>query len=135
MSRATVISAIKLSTVSPERCDTKAPPAVVAREAGGGDGFCQCGELVVDAAVTNSGAGHTLPGGVTLRNIILVVEARDRTGHLLKHLGGKQEKLPPLAGVGDTSRDLSGRPGKMFARHFVTKTGMVPAGVLNCTEK
>lgn len=99
------------------------------------DAHKEGGELVVDAAVTNSGAGHTLPGGATLRNIILVVEARDRTGHLLKHLGGRQEKLPPLAGVGDTPRDLSGRPGKMFARPFVTKTGMVPAGGFNADHE
>lgn len=92
-------------------------------------------ELVVDVAVTNSGAGHTLPGGATLRNIILLVEASDGAGHPLRHIGGKQERLPPLAGTGKTERDFAGRPGRMFARPFVTKTGMVPAGGFNADHE
>lgn len=91
--------------------------------------------LVVDASVTNSGAGHTLPGGATLRNIILVVDAQDANGNHLQHQGGKQEKLPPLAGVGETARDFSGYPGKMFARPFVTETGMAPAGGFNADHE
>ena len=93
------------------------------------------GLLVVDASVTNSGAGHTLPGGATLRNIILVVDALDAAGHHLQHRGGKPEKLPPLAGAGTTPRDYAGHPGKMFARPFVTRTGMVPAGGFNADHE
>ncbi|TCK17980.1 cytochrome c554/c'-like protein [Thiogranum longum] len=104
--------------------------ATLKLEAGKKDGV-----LVVDASVTNSGAGHTLPGGATLRNIILVVDAQDAAGNHLQHLGGKQEKLPPLAGVGNTERDFAGHPGKMFARPFVTKTGMVPAGGFNADHE
>ena len=92
-------------------------------------------ELVVDAAVTNSGAGHTLPGGATLRNIVLVIEARDAAGKPLEHTGGRQERLPPLAGVGDTPRDFAGHPGQMFARPFVTRTGQVPAGGFNADHE
>ena len=89
------------------------------------------GMLEVTAAVTNSGAGHTLPDGATLRNIILLVEPRDASGWPLKHVGGKREKLPPLAGKGNTPRDFAGHAGRMFARPFVTRTGQVPAGGFN----
>jgi len=93
------------------------------------------GQLLVSVEVTNSGAGHTLPGGATLRNILLVVDALDASGHSLTHSGGKSETLPPLAGVGDTPRDFSGKPGRMFARPFVTREGMVPAGGFNADHE
>lgn len=97
--------------------------------------YKKSGVLVVDADVTNSGAGHALPGGATLRNIILLIEVQDGSGQRLKHLGGKQERLPSLAGVGKTERDYAGRPGKMYARPFVTKTGQVPAGGFNADHE
>ena len=95
----------------------------------------QDGQLVIESQVTNSGAGHTLPGGATLRNILLVIEARDATGKPLAHVGGKPETLPPLAGVGKSMRDYAGHPGKMYARPFVTKNGMVPAGGFNADHE
>lgn len=88
-------------------------------------------QLVVDVWVTNSGAGHKLPGGATLRNIVLLLDARDSNGHPLEPVGNKTEELPPLAGKGNDPRDLAGKPGRMFARPFVTKTGAVPAGGFN----
>ena len=99
------------------------------------DAHKKAGELVVNAAVTNSGAGHTLPGGATLRNIMLVIDVQDKSGHHLKHVGPGQELLPPLAGVGKTARDFAGKPGKMFARPFVTKDGKVPAGGFNADHE
>ena len=95
----------------------------------------QNGRLVVDAWVTNSGAGHQMPDGATLRNIILSIDARDGNGQPLKHLGGASEKLPPLAGKGKDPRDLGGKPGRMFARPFVTKSGMVPSGGFNADHE
>jgi len=87
--------------------------------------------IIVDANVTNIGAGHPIPGGATLRNILLVIEVRDSQGHLLSHTGGKKERLPPLAGKGKAAGNYAGQAGKMFARPFATKTGMVPAGGFN----
>ncbi|HEB82139.1 MAG TPA: hypothetical protein ENJ11_04660 [Gammaproteobacteria bacterium] len=87
--------------------------------------------VTVEADVTNVGAGHTIPGGATLRNIILVVEATDSQGKPLTHTGGRKETLPPLSGKGGKPGDYAGHPGKMFARPFATKTGMVPAGGFN----
>ena len=90
--------------------------------------------FIVETYITNSGAGHAFPGGATLRNVILLVDAVDANGHILKHTGGKQELLPPLAGVGDTSRDFNNHIGAMFARPFVTKSGKVPAGGFNAAH-
>jgi len=87
--------------------------------------------LIVDADVTNVGAGHPIPGGATLRNMLLVIEARDSQGHLLTHGGDKKEQLPPLAGKGKGAGNYAGQAGKMFARPFATRTGMVPAGGFN----
>ncbi len=94
-------------------------------------GRIQGKQLLVDVRVTNSGAGHTMPDGATLRNILLVVEAYDDAGRPLRHTGGPRETLPPLAGRGKGPRDLAGHPGKMFARPFVTRKGTVPAGGFN----
>lgn len=95
----------------------------------------QNGQLVAESEVTNSGAGHTLPGGATLRNILLVVEAHDAAGQPLAHVGGKSETLPPLAGLGTAERDYAGHPGKMYARPFVTTDGTVPAGGFNADHE
>lgn len=87
--------------------------------------------IEVDASVKNIGAGHPIPGGATLRNIILLVTATDSQGQALTHTGSNKERLPPLAGKGKGDRNYAGQAGKMFARPFVTKTGMVPAGGFN----
>ncbi len=92
-------------------------------------------QLVVTARVTNSGAGHTFPGGATLRNVLLIVDATDGGGTPLVHQGGKRELLPPLAGMGKTPRDFGGKPGAIFARPFATKTGKAPAGGFNADHE
>ena len=41
------------------------------------------GELVVEATITNDRTGHHVPTGVTVRNMILRVEARDADGGMV----------------------------------------------------
>jgi|GEM_PF-1986685 len=89
------------------------------------------GQLVVKARVTNSGSGHKFPGGATLRNVILLVEATDAHGKPLSFQGDPQELLPSLAGEGKGVTDYAGRPGLMFARPFVSRDGKLPVGGFN----
>ncbi len=72
-------------------------------------------ELVVRAQVSNSGAGHHFPTGISIRNALLVVEARI-DGQPLVQTGG--EVIPFYGSATDSSGpdDLAGRPGKGFAR-------------------
>lgn len=73
------------------------------------------GEVVVDAVVTNAGAGHDFPTGISIRNALLVIEAEVEGQHLVQTAGG----VIPFYGSadgGDDADDLAGRPGKGFAR-------------------
>ncbi len=73
-------------------------------------------ELAVDVAVTNSGAGHSVPTGVALRQVLLVVEARRSDGSPLDLTGGA--RLPAWAGQGNLAADgyFAGLPGRGFAK-------------------
>jgi hypothetical protein len=73
--------------------------------------------------VTNSGAGHDLPTGVTIRNLILVVAPTTSDGTVLAQQGAADGGGPRVpnwggAGAGD-ERNFAGRPGKGFARVLV----------------
>jgi Carboxypeptidase regulatory-like domain/Cytochrome c554 and c-prime len=69
----------------------------------------------VRVAVTNSGAGHHVPTGSPMRNMILLVEARDARGASLPLVAG--ERVPDWAGRGSpASGDYAGLPGKGFAK-------------------
>lgn len=71
--------------------------------------------LAVQARVANVGAGHAFPTGVSIRNAILVVEARvnDRALALLD--GPVVPFYGSADGQGD-AQDLAGRPGRGYAR-------------------
>jgi hypothetical protein len=73
-------------------------------------------EIRVEVKLTNSGAGHAIPAGVTMRQILLVVEARRSTGELLALADGP--RLPSWAGEGGTPEKgyLAGLPGKGYAK-------------------
>ena len=74
--------------------------------------------LEVTAEVTNSGAGHHVPTGVTLRNLVLVVSATDRSGVRLEQLDGPV--VPNWGGAGDPAAgNFAGLPGKGYARVLV----------------
>src|SRR5262249_13106470 len=74
----------------------------------------------VTASVTNSGAGHDVPTGVTLRNLILVVDVHDGAGNALDRLSGPV--VPNWGGVGDPAAgNFAALPGKGYARVLVDK--------------
>src|SRR5262249_20462155 len=76
--------------------------------------------LTVTASVTNSGAGHDVPTGVTLRNLILVVDVHDGAGKALDRLSGPV--VPNWGGVGDPAAgNFAALPGKGYARVLVDK--------------
>jgi len=72
-------------------------------------------ELLVTAAVTNSGAGHYFPTGVSIRNALLVIEAAVDGATLAQSSGGVIPFYGSAQG-GSSPDDLAGRPGKGFAR-------------------
>ncbi len=66
------------------------------------------GEVVVNAQVTNTGAGHHYPTGSPLRQVLLVVRATDGAGNALRLLEG--DVLPDWAG------DAAGEAGQGFVK-------------------
>ena len=69
----------------------------------------------VRVAVRNSGAGHHVPTGSPMRNMLLLVEARDARGEPLPLVEGG--RLPDWAGKGSPADgDYAGLPGKGFAK-------------------
>jgi len=74
--------------------------------------------LTVRVDVANVGAGHHVPTGVTLRNMILVVDAGTADGVRLEQLEGRV--VPNWGGVGDpTEGNFATLPGKGYARVLV----------------
>ncbi len=65
-------------------------------------------EVTVQVAIVNDKTGHHVPTDSPLRNVLLVVTARNRLGRALALRDG--ETLPPWAG------DYAGLPGKGFAK-------------------
>ncbi len=64
--------------------------------------------MIVQVSIVNDKTGHHVPTDSPLRNILLVVRARDAQGHTLTLLDG--ETLPTWTG------DYAGQPGKGFAK-------------------
>lgn len=73
-------------------------------------------ELEVEVSITNDQAGHSVPTGVTFRNMVLVVEAREAGGGLaLAQTSGST--VHPLGGQGDPLLgDYAGQPGKLYMK-------------------
>jgi hypothetical protein len=73
------------------------------------------GSLTVDVAITNVGAGHSVPTDSPLRHLILVVRATAADGRPLELLAG--ERVPDWGGVGDPADGAyAGLPGTIYAR-------------------
>ncbi len=71
--------------------------------------------LSVAVTVTNTGAGHSIPTDNPLRNLILLVEARDASGQLLALSDGAT--IPEWGGVGDPAAGYyAGLPGMLYAK-------------------
>jgi len=71
----------------------------------------------VDLAVTvvNDQTGHAVPTDHPLRQVILLVEARDKTGKTLEMIEGS--RIPFYGGVGDPSDGYyAGQPGKIYMK-------------------
>lgn len=85
----------------------------------------QRGEFVdVVVRVTNDGAGHHVPTGVTMRNVILLVEATQPGGALALVSGPRVERW---GGEGDPARgDFAGLPGRVFAKISEDAQGRSP---------
>ena len=74
------------------------------------------GSIEVDVEIENDKTGHHVPTGVTIRNMILVVEAfRKQDGKKLEHTG--KQVIHDLGGVGDPEKGyFAGLPGKLYAK-------------------
>lgn len=72
-------------------------------------------DLWVTVSVTNAGAGHDIPTDNPLRNLILLVEARNPAGQPMALLDGAT--IPEWGGVGDTDTGhYAGLPGVLYAK-------------------
>ncbi len=73
-------------------------------------------QLSIDVSIFNKYTGHHLPTGVTVRNMILVVEAfDDTTGSPLAFTG--DQVIHDLGGIGDPSQGYyAGMPGRYFGK-------------------
>ena len=75
----------------------------------------QEGKVVVNVTLTNDKTGHHVPTDSPLRHLILLVEAKDAEGNVLKQSAGLE--LPFWCGVGDPAKGYySGLPGKTYAK-------------------
>jgi hypothetical protein len=74
------------------------------------------GTLLVHADVTNTQTGHHVPTGVTVRNMILLVEGwREEDGQPLVHTG--DQVVHELGGIGDPAEGYyAGLPGRFYAK-------------------
>jgi hypothetical protein len=84
------------------------------------------GILEVDVAVANLYTGHHLPTGVTVRNMILLVEAwNETTGEPLEFMG--DQTVHDLGGLGDPALGYyAGLPGRFFAKVNHDASGVGP---------
>jgi hypothetical protein len=93
-------------------------------------------ELQVHVEIDNSLTGHHVPTGVTIRNMILVVEAwvdgGDPNTDLLPHSG--TQVVHDLGGVGDPALGYyAGRPGKYFGKVNHNASGQGPTFFTDAT--
>ncbi|MEE2889446.1 MAG: carboxypeptidase regulatory-like domain-containing protein [Planctomycetota bacterium] len=72
-------------------------------------------DLEIDVEIINDQAGHSVPTGVTLRNMILRITATDSAGNSLNQVSG--DTIHDLGGIGDPALgNFAGLPGKLFAK-------------------
>ncbi|MCX7176269.1 MAG: multiheme c-type cytochrome [Proteobacteria bacterium] len=73
------------------------------------------GRLQITVAVNNTKAGHHIPTGSPMRNMVLRVDAVDGNGRRLALLDG--ETIPEWAGTGpEAAGNYAGLPGKGYAK-------------------
>ncbi len=76
------------------------------------------GIVTVRVKVSNIGAGHDLPTGQPMRNVLLLVDAEGDIGTGLTFISG--ERVPSWGGTGSDPSDYAGHPGKGFAKVLET---------------
>lgn len=75
------------------------------------------GTLDVDVTLLNDLTGHAVPSGVVVRNMILLVIARDQDGERLTMISGDQ--VDEVGGIGNFDEgDYAGHPGFAFYRNM-----------------
>lgn len=87
-------------------------------------------QLQVDVSIANTMVGHHVPTGVTVRNMILLVEAWTDGGDplidALPHTG--VQTVHNLGGVGDPAQGYyAGLPGKLYGKYTLDGMGQGPA--------
>lgn len=87
----------------------------------------------VDVSITNHNTGHHVPTGVTIRNMILLVEAwRESDGQPLAYAG--TQTVHDLGGVGDAAQGYyAGLPGKFFSKVNHNSSGQGPTFFTDAT--
>lgn len=82
-------------------------------------------ELRITVSLTNTGAGHHVPTGVSIRNMVLLVEATTADGASLAFTG--DQVLAAEAGVGDPANGyFAGLAGKLYAKSSAGADGTAP---------
>lgn len=80
--------------------------------------------LEVNVFITNTNGGHWVPTGDPMRNVMLVLSAKDSDGKVLKKLKG--DELPSWTGIGKLEDgNYAGLPGKMFSKVLIDKKGNI----------
>lgn len=90
-------------------------------------------EVNVEITVTNNGTGHHVPTGVTIRNMILLVEAWTKNDSTpLNYIGN--QAIHELGGIGDPAQGYySGLAGKFFAKVNHDSSGSGPTFFTDAT--
>jgi len=85
-------------------------------------------QISVEVSIVNDRAGHHVPTDSPLRQMILLVDARDPDGTTLLQVGGPT--VPEWGGVGDPAHGFyAGLPGKIFAKTLTELwTEVTPTG-------
>ncbi|GJM43248.1 MAG: hypothetical protein DHS20C21_00900 [Gemmatimonadota bacterium] len=91
------------------------------------------GTLEAQVSITNDQTGHHVPTGVTIRNMILLVEAwRQEDGLPLVSIGS--QVVHDLGGVGDPAQGYyAGLPGKYFSKVNHDSSGQGPTFFTDAT--
>ena len=89
------------------------------------EAFTEKSDLKVTISVRNVNAGHNLPSGITIRNMLLLVTAVSEDGDTLSYTG--TSRVPAYGGTGALDQgNYSGYPGKGFALIFADDKGNQP---------
>ncbi len=98
------------------------------------DYVLESGALKIQVEVDNAHTGHHVPTGVTVRNMILLVEAwRESDGEPLQFVTGPT--VHALGGVGDPEQGYyAGLPGRLFAKFIRDAHGNGPTFFTDAAE-